>query len=376
MKPLGILRSALLGAVAFLPLTLGAAAPFTTQDSRQKLDRRLEVRMESLDWYSKDEPLTLRFTVSNPTAESLWILRWQLPSEDMDANLFQVTRNGEPVEYTGRLVKRATPEAEDYIEIKPYGVLTVEFDPSANYDIGEQGSYGFQFRSGQVALRTAPPESRQQLEAMAVLRDREARLANLDTRPTHVAELEGRTSARLWFEGLPGHVSAKPEPSVIGGYTSCTTTQKTQLQTALANAATIATKAKNNQANNSMYAYWFGAYDANRFNTVKAHFTNLSSALSTKSFNFDCKCKKAYYAYVYPNQPYKVYLCKVFWTAPAMGRDSKAGTLVHETSHFTVVAGTQDYVYGATGAHNLALSNPANAIMNADNHEYFAEDQP
>jgi peptidyl-Lys metalloendopeptidase len=41
-----------------------------------------------------------------------------------------------------------------------------------------------------------------------------------------------------------------------------------------------------------------------------------------------------------------------------------------------VVASTQDYVYGATGAKNLAKTNPTKAVKNADNHEYFAEDQP
>ena len=79
---------------------------------------------------------------------------------------------------------------------------------------------------------------------------------------------------------------------------------------------------------------------------------------------------------MYPTQPYKIYLCKVFWSAPAIGRDSKMGTLIHEMSHFNVVAGTDDYVYGATGAHSLALTDPVKAIDNADNHEYFAEDQP
>jgi peptidyl-Lys metalloendopeptidase len=45
-------------------------------------------------------------------------------------------------------------------------------------------------------------------------------------------------------------------------------------------------------------------------------------------------------------------------------------------SHFTVVAGTDDYVYGQAGAKNLAITNPDNAVMNADNHEYFAENNP
>ena len=36
----------------------------------------------------------------------------------------------------------------------------------------------------------------------------------------------------------------------------------------------------------------------------------------------------------------------------------------------------QDYVYGQTSAKSLAKSDPSEAIMNADNHEYFAENTP
>jgi peptidyl-Lys metalloendopeptidase len=82
------------------------------------------------------------------------------------------------------------------------------------------------------------------------------------------------------------------------------------------------------------------------------------------------------YAYVYANDPYKIYLCGAFWRAPMRGTDSKGGTLVHEMSHFTVVAGTSDWAYGQSAARNLADSNPKRAIDNADSHEYFAENSP
>jgi len=49
---------------------------------------------------------------------------------------------------------------------------------------------------------------------------------------------------------------------------------------------------------------------------------------------------------------------------------------VHESSHFTVNGGTQDYVYGQSGCKSLAISNSNNAVMNADCHEYFAENTP
>jgi peptidyl-Lys metalloendopeptidase len=41
-----------------------------------------------------------------------------------------------------------------------------------------------------------------------------------------------------------------------------------------------------------------------------------------------------------------------------------------------VVAGTDDFAYGQTAAMNLAINNPNNAVQNADNHEYFAENTP
>ena len=52
------------------------------------------------------------------------------------------------------------------------------------------------------------------------------------------------------------------------------------------------------------------------------------------------------------------------------------GTIIHELSHFNVIAGTDDFAYGHTAAKQLALSNPAQARLNADSHEYFAENTP
>jgi len=92
---------------------------------------------------------------------------------------------------------------------------------------------------------------------------------------------------------------------------------------------------------------------------------------------FYCNChQKNTYAYVYPDRPYEVHLCGAFWQAPATGTDSKAGTLVHETSHFNNVAGTDDWAYGQSACQSLATSNPDHAIANADSHEYFAENTP
>ncbi|KAH7322056.1 lysine-specific metallo-endopeptidase-domain-containing protein [Rhizoctonia solani] len=134
-------------------------------------------------------------------------------------------------------------------------------------------------------------------------------------------------------------------------YTGCTSTQQSQISTAASSSNT---------------------YVANNIGT---------DATST---NYDCTaCKSepgidysSTFAYVNAGSPGKIYLCGAFWSAPNTGTDSRAGTIVHENSHFTVNGGTQDYVYGQSGAKSLAKSNPAQAIQNADNHEYFAENNP
>jgi len=55
---------------------------------------------------------------------------------------------------------------------------------------------------------------------------------------------------------------------------------------------------------------------------------------------------------------------------------SQGGTLVHESSHFTANAGTNDHEYGQSACQSLAQSDPDTAVDNADSHEYFAENDP
>ena len=171
------------------------------------------------------------------------------------------------------------------------------------------------------------------------------------------------------------------EKALAPSYVSCSASRQSLLVTALNNAQGLSQRSRDylnnlptaSRSTDVNYKTWFGAYTAARYSGVTSDYVNLYSAMSTKSFVFYCDCTDSSYAYVFANQPYKVHLCGAFWSAPALGTDSKAGTLVHETSHFTVVAGTQDYAYGQTACRSLATSNPAHAVHNADSHEYFAE---
>ncbi|KAG8740570.1 hypothetical protein FRC10_004146 [Ceratobasidium sp. 414] len=111
---------------------------------------------------------------------------------------------------------------------------------------------------------------------------------------------------------------------------------------------------------------WFGAWDQGRYQSVFQHYDNIR--FNPPTFNYDCTCTDpGIYAYVIiPGHFKEVYLCGAFWNAPLEGTDSKAGTIIHEASHFPEYAGTSDYVYGQGGCRDLARNDPGKAAMNAE----------
>ena len=49
------------------------------------------------------------------------------------------------------------------------------------------------------------------------------------------------------------------------------------------------------------------------FARLGADYTNVKDVYDVQPITFDCNCsKKNTYAYVYPSQPYKIYLCGAF----------------------------------------------------------------
>lgn len=166
---------------------------------------------------------------------------------------------------------------------------------------------------------------------------------------------------------------------------ACSTVNQSNTLTAVDDAITYAQAAKayfDNGYRGSRYITWFGAYDATRWSTAATRMSSIHAALAEQNLVFKCPqtapndCGSGTYGWVNPNAPYEYYLCSTFFNSPATGTDSRAGTLVHFTSQFNAVAGAQSYVFGQSAAQALAISNPANAALNADNIEYFAENNP
>ena len=91
--------------------------------------------------YRIGEPILLTFKITNTSKDSYQLLTWQTPLEREVFNFFTVERDGEIIEYDGRLVKRGDPPIEAYVRIGPGETLSEEVDLSASYAFDKPGKY-------------------------------------------------------------------------------------------------------------------------------------------------------------------------------------------------------------------------------------------
>ncbi|WP_085314434.1 M35 family metallo-endopeptidase [Derxia lacustris] len=331
--------------------------------------------------FNGQQDIAVKVTVTNRNAVPVRVLKWALPG-GRDGSAFRVTRDGTLLPYQGAVYKRPAPTADDYLTLAPGASYSADVELSGLFDMTDGGHYSIEFDSfsGQLVA----PASAAKTPAAIAADLAAAQPGALESTPAHVWVEYGSgpsLSAALAAEPIP-ETAAQAKAGAGGvSYTgACTNAQKSAIATALNSAATYASRANRYlagmTASTQRYAKWFGTYSDTARGQVKLHYAKMVNAFNGKPLVYDCSCTDNYYAYVYPNQPYKVYVCPVFWDAPNTGTDSKAGTLIHEMSHFTVIGATDDYVYGQSGAAALAISNPARARRNADNHEYFAENTP
>jgi peptidyl-Lys metalloendopeptidase len=333
---------ALLLAVSACASEDGTGAPLPgDQGPTAGLTSRIEVLN---DWLGQNDQLEVRWTLTNDGRETVWLPRWQAPTAALEADLFDVQVDGASVPYVGRVYKRATPSAADMVAIAPGLSLSAVVPVSQFYRTGQAGEYALQqhVHAGDLAVTS---------NAVRAVRFENA------------VEPDAGIHADL----------------VAPGFIGCSSSEQSKINSALSGAASYAANAAsyvNGGSHNARYTTWFGTYTSNRFSTIQAHYTSIKSTVDNKKITVNCDCNDSAYAYVYPNQPYTIYVCNAFWSAPTTGTDSKAGTLIHELSHFYAVASTDDWAYGQSAAKSLAKNNPSKAVDNADSHEYFAENNP
>lgn len=311
-------------------------------------------------------------SMTNTGSGAVSFLLWDTPFEHtLSDNMFLVEKavKGIPFveasKYSGRSVKRSKPTAEHYRLIQPGETISTNVKLNDYYDITQFGEHSVRF-AGDIRY-----------EVISSLQGRaKSTLSPVET----LSHAELLTSSVI--VSLAPTLIPRLQPPI---YDSCSVQERADIVEAADISETLTNTALsdlqgligNDRVLSPRYNAWFGTYSDSRYNQVVSNFTAIDQALENETLQFNCGCTESgIFAFVYPAIPYSITLCPSFRTASVNGQDSRAGTIIHELSHFVVVANTDDHVYGQDGARTLARSNPELAVSNADSYEYFAENAP
>lgn len=273
----------------------------------------------------------------------------------LEEDYFDVLNNGTPMNFSPIHIKRAEETDADKLVLLPGQSFTNSIPIAPYYNVSSKGLYSLALKSA-VSNGVANKKKSHQISVLNSLGNNTLIQAK-------------RTFA----------------------HRSCSTVQVNQLDGAIDQANVIAraaitdlnATADGERGTAARYREWFGTFSASRYNQIVTNFSAIDNVLTNQQISTDCGCdaiapaqRNNVFAYVFPDQPFIVNLCGAFWPAPLIGTNSQAGIIVHEVSHFIIVADTIDNAVGVNASKSLARSNPNAAILNADNHEYFAENTP
>ncbi|MCH2192221.1 MAG: M35 family metallo-endopeptidase, partial [Gammaproteobacteria bacterium] len=331
---------------------------FFTKSAAASLPQQISVSISAdRPQYSEKDGLTITVTYQNRSVETIRILKWGTALEkNISHDLFSVIYEGESLPYIGRHYKRAAATDDDFLVIGPLQSVSRTIDLESLYPMNYSGKYTVEYRDHNHRHQGLLAESNEK-------------------HPTINLNLKADRAIRF--------------QKIAPNFQDCNSGDLAAIDRALSDAETISRVARNalrntpvnSRVNAERYRRWFGTYALDRWNRVQSNFDLIYDAAANRQINFICDYNESAYAYVYPGQPYNIYLGQAFFAAPANGTDSKSGVIVHELSHFLVLGGTNRLnvhpeVYGTSSNLALARNNPEHASWNAESHEYFAENTP
>ena len=104
--------------------------------------------------YADDEQVRLSYTLINNGSEPVGILNWKLPKGmgEWEEDLFSIDRDGQPVAYKGRHVKRGKVKKSDYHYLNPGKKLTGKAVLTTGYDFADSGYYTISYKAQAMYL--------------------------------------------------------------------------------------------------------------------------------------------------------------------------------------------------------------------------------
>jgi len=94
---------------------------------------KCELKIEPQQYVA--QAILLDFTIHNTSAKPISILTWYTPFEGFFSNLFKITNKANlTLEYQGPMVKRSTPQIDDFVTINANSSLTTQIDLAQAYE--------------------------------------------------------------------------------------------------------------------------------------------------------------------------------------------------------------------------------------------------
>lgn len=179
-------------------------------------------------------------------------------------------------------------------------------------------------------------------------------------------------------------------PAVAARHEACSVSDAAAIDDALKNAKALTLQAAVAIRSGDVFEQWFGPYTRRNAEDVRRTLKSVFRSIQTGAVTTRCEttrnetCAAGGYAFVFPTLPYQVHICPRFFELPSLQAlmaghvsseyGTRGGTFIHELSHFSVAADTEDHCYGRRVCHDMAQDIPRLAVKNADSYQYFAED--
>jgi hypothetical protein len=137
--------------ILLVPLLLTALSGCSATTSRG-VDSEMATRAETttapevrLSLVRADDDIVIQVTMTNRQESPFRLLKWNLPPDGtLTTALFAVSRNGKPVEYTGKMIKR-TVMADDYMVLDSGRNYSTKVGLASAYDVKPKGRYIIQY---------------------------------------------------------------------------------------------------------------------------------------------------------------------------------------------------------------------------------------
>ena len=313
------------------------------------------------------EDVTCQAVISNNHDEDYYLLKRNTPLEKIRSHIFNVKKGRNTlVQYDGFLYKRAPPTEEEYVLVPGKTSVSSKVVLSDAYSFDGPSVYSVQLdtqvlysKSLSAAPLSQPLSSNTRHFFLAntgkAPKLTEPEVIRRNKKPTPVANTQ--------WTGLA-------EPTFSGGWPA---SEKTNTKEVYQIADDKMYDSYEAVGDNALYRKWFGAADSGRINTVENVYLDMYLATENTVFDFvyhGSDCDSTTVAYTCFNCR-DISFCDIYFSFPNTGINSKMGTIIHELTH--ALESIPDREYGTADCKSLASNNPADAIDNADNYEYYSE---